>query len=362
MKLKNLKNFLIIKMKNQFKIPQITCFETENVMNAINKLNKSGLQILLVIDKKNRYVGTITDGDIRRGFLKGMNINSKISLIVNRNSIFASNLSDKNKLEKICQDNKLRFLPLVNKNNKILDLYFYSNQNKIETIENNFVIMAGGKGKRLRPMTDKLPKALIPVLNKPLIVHIIEKAKVEGFRNFVITVNYLKNKIKEYLGNGSDLGVNISYIDEKKYLGTAGSLSNLKIKNKKPFIVSNCDVLTSINYKDILKFHSSKKNVFVTVAAKNYSFDIPFGVLKTKRNNLQNITEKPSFSYLINAGIYALDPQILNYFSKGINIDMTTLLNKISKTKKIIIYPIQEKWFDVANYEDIKNVNINFNE
>ncbi len=349
-------------MKKKFKISQIICIENESIINAINKLNKTGLQILLVIDKKNKYVGTITDGDIRRGFLKGMDVNSKISLIVNRNSFYANNLLNKNHLEKICNDNKLRFLPLINKNRKVVELFFATDLEKTKTFENIFIIMAGGKGKRLRPMTDNLPKALIPVLNKPLIIHIIEKAKDEGFRNFVISVNYLKNKIKEFLGDGSKFGINISYIDEKKYLGTAGSLSNFKLNTKKPFIVSNCDVLTSINYKDILDFHSSKKNVFVTVAAKNYNFDIPFGVLKTNRNKLKNVTEKPSFSYLINAGIYIFNPKILNYFSKDQIIDMTTLLNKISKTKNIIIYPIHEKWFDIANYEDIKKANINFND
>tara|TARA_X000000950_G_scaffold243020_1_gene297787 strand:+ start:8231 stop:9277 length:1047 start_codon:yes stop_codon:yes gene_type:complete len=338
----------------------LKCRKNEKVINAISKLNSNGLQILLIINKQNNYVGTLTDGDIRRGFIKGLNLESEISDIVNYNSTYASNLLEKEKLSEICQKKKLKHLPLINNKNKIVDLYIPENFSEKKIIENYFIIMAGGKGTRLRPKTKNLPKALIPVLNKPLIKHIIDKAKDEGFRNFIISTNYLKGKIKKYLGNGSKFNLNITYIDEKKFLGTVGSLSKLKPKNKLPIVITNCDVLTKIRYDELLKYHTSKKNNVATISAKNYDINIPFGVLNTIKNKFINVTEKPSFSYLINAGIYIIDQKILKLINKNQYMDMTTLFNKIPKKEKVAVYPFYEKWFDIADIEDIKKANINF--
>ena len=222
-----------------------------NLRNTIKNLNKSGFKICMIKDDKNNFVGTITDGDIRRGLLKGMSLSDKINKIINKKSNYVDSYCSNLKANQIMRKKKLVHLPIV-ENKIIKGMHYISTKSKIpKNINNSFVIMAGGKGERLRPITNKTPKPMIKINGKPMMEHIIVKARDEGFENFVILVHYLKNKIKNYFRDGKKLGVKIKYIEENKPLGTAGGISLLDKEVTKNFILSNSDVLSNFRYKDL---------------------------------------------------------------------------------------------------------------
>ena len=265
-------------------------FSTETIRQSIMKLGRLKKQFCVVVDKEKKFKGTLTDGDIRRGLLKNFSLNDKIENIYNKKSIsFKMNISDQ-KILNTLEKKKLNFCPIINNKKNVVNIYHIDYKDEKPEIQNTMFIMAGGIGKRLRPYTYKVPKPLLLVNKKPIIERIILIAKKQGIKNFIISINYLGNKIKSYLKNGKDLGVNIKYIEEKKPLGTAGSLYYFK-KNKKPFILVNSDVISDINYQEMLDYHK-KLNSFLTIGAiSNLNVNL-YGNIVIRNNNVRKIEEK----------------------------------------------------------------------
>ena len=327
----------------------------QTIRQLVIKLGKLKKDFCIVIDKNNKYIGTLTDGDVRRGLLLNFTLKDKIKEIYNRKSQFVKIGISEKKIKEIFESNKdISFLPIINKSKNVTGIHYPSNSKYLNTIENEMLIMAGGKGKRLRPFTNKIPKPLLPVNGKPIIERIIMTAKKQGIKNFVISINYLGNKIKSYLENGNKLDVNIRYIKENKPLGTAGSLYYYK-KNKLPFIVSNADVISNINYREMIDYHN-KLSSFITIGAISNFEKNHYGEIIIKNNRVKKIEEKIEKKSFINSGIYILNPNVIKFFKSKKFIHMTDFIElAISQKKKVHIFPIHENWYDYGIKEKYIN-------
>ena len=326
------------------------------IIDSINSLNKSALQIVLISDKSKKLIGTITDGDIRRGLIKGKKLNSSISSLINTKPIFAYSNTTKKKLFYLISKYKLQHLPILDYKKKIVGLFRNFNSEEKKIIENPFFIFAGGKGKRLMPLTKHIPKPMIKVMNKPMIEHIIQNALEEGFYNFFISVNFKKNLIKKYFGDGSKWNIKIRYIEEKKPLGTAGSLAYLNYKKNNPIIVCNGDIYTELSFNELLKFHHKKK-CQVTIATKPYQIKSPYGQIDFDKNRVLRVNEKPIVETFVNMGVYVFNSKIIKNLKKK-HLDMNDLLKKIIKDNIIVKnYPVLDKWTDLGSHENLKKIN-----
>lgn len=326
-------------------------FLDNNFKDVINKLNNLRDKILIVLNKNEQVIGTITDGDVRRFLLKKKNKNiknlmNKSPLILKTDDI--TNLTDQIRL-------KYKFAPLVNNNKKFLKLInlSYSPIQKDTTI----LILAGGKGIRLRPLTYNIPKPLIEIKNFTLIERIISSLSTQGFDDFNISVNYLKNKIIDKVKqNKLFKKKSINFLTEKKFLGTAGSLKLLK-KAKKNILIINADILTNLNFKNLLSYHLQNKSEF-TISIKETSKQIPYGVIHINQNEITSYKEKPIKIDYLNTGIYILNKKIINLIPNNKKFDMSDLIAKsIKKGYKIYPFYMFEKWVDVGSINTLVQLN-----
>ena len=342
------------------RLSKIQLDQNVSIDSGIKNLIKSGEQIILIINKKRQLVGTVTDGDLRNFVIKNTSIlKLPLKRVMNKNPIFLkkSELPKKNLMRFMIQ-NKISQLPIIDKNKKLINFFSIKDFFKFENIVNTFVIMAGGYGKRLLPYTKNTPKPLLKIDDKPIIIHMIEKAKKMGFKNFVISTGYLKNKIIKFLKNGKALDIKISYIKEKEPLGTAGSLAYLR-KQYKSLVVCNGDIMSNIDFRDFLKKHEQSK-AYMSIASKRHNIQNPFGVLITKDSKVIKIEEKPTYNSLINIGAYVISPLALKLIDKGKPFSMVDLINKVIKNKKKVShYIINEPWYDIGTPEDLKKFNQN---
>ena len=323
------------------------------IQEAIRTLEVSGLQIVLVVSEGQLLVGTLTDGDIRRAFLKGLSLQSKIDDVVHLNPLVVPPEIGRELVLQLMQANKIHQLPVVDSAGQVVGLHLWDLIAIPEPLDNLMVIMAGGRGTRLYPHTQSCPKPMLEVGGKPMLEHIIERAKADGFQNFVISLNYLGHMIEDYFDNGQKWGVNINYLYEDSPLGTAGSLSIFSIAPNAPFVVTNGDVLTDIRYSDILDFHLTH-HALATMAVRQYELQNQFGVVKLKGIEIEGFEEKPIYRSHINAGIYVLDPIALNHLEASQYCDMPILFERIRQKEGLtIVYPMHEPWLDVGRPEDL---------
>jgi dTDP-glucose pyrophosphorylase len=339
-------------------IKKLTVDLNSNILKTIKILNDSIIKIVFVINKKNNnFIGTVTDGDIRRGLLKGININSKLSSVVYKKPIYINFVKfSPEAIKKKFSETGQEFIPIL-KDKKIVKIF--RNIDKItlkpnKAIDNPVVIMAGGLGKRLKSLTKNSPKPLLRYNDKPLIEHIVSKASNQGAKNFFITVFYLKNKIKKYFAKRKNAEIKVNFIDEPKPLGTVGSIKYLK-NIKKSFILINCDVISDINYLNILGYHNKRTDSYLTIGVKNFKYKNPYGVIKSKNSKFLSFIEKPSIDFEINAGIYVFNPRLIDIVKKNKILELNDLVDfLVKKNKRINVYPIIEDWRDFG--EDIKNL------
>ena len=321
--------------------------EDKKIKDAIVNLNYTTLKIVIIVNKKNLLCGTITDGDIRRGFLKKYNLNDNIKHIINYKPKFLYDIDLKRKNFKIKNFNHIDQIPIINKSKKVVGLLTRSDTSSKKFIDNDFVIMAGGKGTRLLPLTKDIPKPMLKINGKPILETIVETAANKGFINFYISINHLKNIIKEYFSLNKSYNIKISYIEEKKPMGTAGCLKLLR-NDKKPMVLVNGDVLCDIDYKSLIDFHE-KNNSFATMVVKSKISTYPFGVTENSGYKLKDIIEKPQINFNVNAGIYVLDHGVKKFIKKNF-FHMTELFQNLIKSKKrVFIYPIFENWEDISD-------------
>lgn len=324
------------------------------VQSAIRNLDASSLQIALVIASDGTLLGALTDGDIRRGLLRGLDLNSPVDSIMNREPLVVPPQLSRDTALQLMRANKIHQLPVVDERRRVLGLHVWDELLTPAARSNVMVIMAGGQGRRLRPLTETCPKPLLPVAGKPMLEHIIERARADGFRRFVLSVGYLGHMIEEYFGDGGRWKVRVEYIREDSPLGTAGALSLLSPRPNEPLLVTNGDVLTDIRYDELLDFHCHH-GAAATMAVRLYEWQHPFGVVHTNGVDIDSLEEKPVTRNHVNAGIYVLEPKTLNVLSDGEQCDMPTLFNRVQgRSWRTIVYPMHEPWLDVGRVGDLE--------
>ena len=320
---------------------------------VVRSLDESTLQIALVVAADGALLGTITDGDIRRGLLRGLNLGSSIDAIINREPLVVPPELGRDAALQIMQANRIRQLPIVDGKRHVVGLHLWDQLMAPRQRANLMVVMAGGQGTRLRPHTENCPKPLLPVAGKPMLEHIIERARAEGFRHFVLAIHYLGHMIEDYFGDGSRWQVRIDYLREKTPLGTAGALGLLEPRPAATFLVSNGDVLTDIRYGELLDFHS-RHGAAATMAVRLHEWEHPFGVVRTSGVDIIGFEEKPVSRSHINAGIYVLEPSALDSLSRDEQCDMPMLFGRLQeRSARTIVYPMHEPWLDVGKPGDL---------
>lgn len=322
-----------------------------SIKAGIKILNKVNPPILFVRDKSKIFLGTVTDGDIRRYILRGGNLTDEINTITNKNS-YACNYNSlkfkKNILEKKLIDLSLKGIPVL-KNKKIFGALFSVPQQRKHT---PILIMAGGKGRRLLPFTSKIPKPLVTLNDKPILHFILQKIIQENFENIFVSINHLGDQIIEFFQKNKNFGLNINFIKEKVPLGTAGSLYLIKKMKFEKIIVINADVITDLKYEKILNFHE-ENNYQITMACMMHKYQVPFGSVETKNRKFKNIIEKPIIETLVNAGIYVINKKIIDKINKKRFLSMVDLINKYVPANRIGIFPMHEEWIDIGNKENL---------
>lgn len=330
------------------------------IREAIRVLDKSAKQILLVVDGENRLMGTVTDGDIRRGILKGLSLDEHTDKIMGSSPTVARAGDDRQSILAMMRQKKLHHIPVVNEQNRVVGIEFLEELIQPHLKENWVVLMAGGLGSRLRPLTNDCPKPMLKVGNKPLLETILENFIEYGFRHFYISVNYMADMVKDHFGDGARWGVEIRYLEEDRKLGTAGALSLLPSKPQAPLLVMNGDVLTKVNFRQLLDFHATHDSM-ATMCVREYDFQVPYGVVRIEKHRITGIDEKPVHRFFVNAGIYVLAPEALQAIPAGQFFDMPTLFETlIAKGEETVVFPIREYWLDIGQLADYDRANGEF--
>ena len=323
------------------------------IISALRIIDQGAAQIALVVDDQRRLIGTLTDGDIRRGLLQGKTLDATAEQLMNPFFRFVNSDDDQADVLEMMRRERLGQIPVLDSERKVVNLLLLNEVLSPISLPNAVVIMAGGKGTRLRPYTENCPKPMLTVDGKPMLEIVIKQCISNGFRRFFISVNYLKEKIIDYFGDGRSLGVSIDYLIEDEPLGTAGSLQLLPADLGEPFLVINGDVLTRFNPNQLLRFHVEHEAVS-TICVREHTTTIPFGVVQTSGFELSGFVEKPSFSHLVNAGIYVVNPLLISFLSNNKPTDMPTLLADAQKVgHRVAVCPIHEYWLDVGRPETL---------
>ncbi len=318
------------------------------IQRAIQSLESSCMQIVLAVSEGNKLFGTLTDGDIRRAFLKGYSLNSFIDDVVNRNPLAVPPEIGRELVLQLMKINKIHQLPIVDGEGVVVGLHVWESIISPGAIENMMLIMAGGKGTRLSPHTENCPKPMLEVGGKPMLEHIVERAATNGIRHFVISLHYLGHIIEDHFGDGRKYDVRIDYLRETSPLGTAGCLSLLPKIPDLPMIVTNGDVLTDIHYSELLDFHA-RHEATATMAVRQHEIHNQFGVVRIKGVEIEGFEEKPVYSSYVNAGLYVLNPETLRILEYQKHCHMPMLFERIkSGGGRTIVYPMHEPWLDVG--------------
>ena len=341
-------------MEAFFDLENICVTDEVDIRSSLLALGKCGLGIILVINNKNKLIGTLTDGDIRRALLDGKDLSSKVESVMNKNFFFINEKDNLFEVQENLINKGLRHLPVLDQEGSVIKLLISKNFSIKKNLPNAVVIMAGGTGSRLRPQTTNCPKPMLEINGKPILEIVIENCIKDGFKEFFLSVNYLKEIIINHFKDGSKWGININYLEENKPLGTAGSLSLLPENLKNDIMVINGDVLTKFNFQKLLEFHSHYKAT-ATLSVREYIMNVPFGVIDTNGVDVKGMTEKPTYKKNVNAGVYALNPSVLKLLNKGEKIDMPELIKRIITSKrKVIACPIHEYWIDIGRPETLE--------
>ena len=324
-----------------------------SIEQVVRNLDYVAIKIVLIVNEAGVLQGTISDGDIRRGLLSGLNLNSPISSVINRNAVVVTSEMGRDMVMQLMAANKIQQVPVVDSSLRVVGLHLWDDITAPTVRPNVMVIMAGGGGTRLRPFTEHCPKPLLAVAGKPILEHIIERARLEGFQKFVLAIHYLGHMIENHFGNGHSLGVEITYLREEFPQGTAGALAMLRPQLEAPFVVTNGDVITDIRYGELLDFHV-RHAATATMAIRLHEWQNPFGVVHLDGMEIVGFEEKPIARSHINAGVYALDPEALSSLSANAYCDMPSLFERLQlKALRTVAYPVHEQWIDVGRPSDL---------
>ena len=331
-----------------------------SIKETLEILDSTAKQILFVVDSDGLLLGTVTDGDVRRGILKGCSLETAVSKIMNCNPKSVSVEMGKTDVFRYMQSMGVRHLPVVDAGNNVVDVIAREELLNKPRRDNIVVLMVGGLGTRLRPLTNTCPKPLLKIGKKPILETILDSFIDCGFHRFYLAVNYKAEMIENYFGDGSRFGVEIDYIHEKKRMGTAGALYFLKELPKEPIIVMNGDLLTKVDFAALVDFHNESKAA-ATMAVRGDSYQIRYGVINFDGERIVSIEEKPEQTFFVNAGIYVLSPEAVAKVNKEEFFDMPELFNEIIVAEeKTTVYPVREYWLDIGRLDDFERAQMEF--
>ncbi|MDC0239199.1 nucleotidyltransferase family protein [Candidatus Thioglobus sp.] len=331
------------------------------IEEAMNSIDHGNIKIVFVVDGDNKFLGTLNDGDIRRAILRGKVLTDIINDIYNSNAIFADKHTSKEALLNLCSKNHVSQIPILNKDSRVVDIFILDELLVRKQYNNSVVLMVGGLGKRMRPLTKNTPKPMLKIGKTPILHTIIKGFSKYGFTNFIMCLGYKSDVIQDYFQDGNELGVSIEYIIEDKPMGTAGALTLLKEKISEPFFVMNGDLLTNVNYEQVFDFHKSN-NSKATMCVSEYEIEVPYGVVSVNHENIVSIEEKPLHSFFVNAGIYLLEPECIDLIPNNEFYDMPMLFEKLLFLKeKIVSFPMKEYWLDIGRMTEYEKANHEYN-
>jgi dTDP-glucose pyrophosphorylase len=329
------------------------------IKQAIETIERADAKIGLVIDADERLIGTVTDGDVRRGLLRGVELGASVTEIMNRHPRVAHVNDDPAEILNMMRRNICRQVPLVDGDGRIIALKTLEDVLAVPSRPNWVLLMAGGRGQRLRPLTDECPKPMLLIGGRPILQIILESLARDGFQRFFISVNYKRQMVREHFGDGSRWNVQIEYVeeDEDQPLGTAGPLGLLPASPQHPLIVMNGDILTKVTFGALLDFHAEHASAG-TMCVRDYMLEVPYGVIAADDHRLSEIVEKPVQRFLVNAGIYVLEPEAVEMVPRGVAYDMTTLFEEITRRGlSASVFPVREYWMDIGRIDDFQKAN-----
>lgn len=335
---------------------------TSTVRRALEVIDSGAMKIALVVDAGQKLMGTISDGDIRRAILKGVGLDSTIEGFYNTRPTTCGINDSREKILQLATAKMIYQIPVLDKEGRIVGLAEIDEMLQLAGRSNKVVLMAGGLGTRLSPLTDSNPKPMLHVGKKPILETIIENFAKCGYQNIVLSVSYKSHVIEQYFGDGSAFGVKISYVHETKRMGTAGALSLLRDQLSEPFFVMNADILTNVNFQHLNDYHESH-NAMATMAVREYDFQVPYGVVSISNSQITSIEEKPIHKFYVSGGIYMLNPESLEFIPSDQFFDMPSLFESmIARGANILSFPIREYWLDIGRMSDYEKANSEYGE
>ena len=339
-----------------YKIDEIKINQNASIKEALEVIDKGAIKVAVVLSDDGLLLGMLSDGDIRRALLKGMSLGDSIASIINKHPVVANINDTKERILELANEKKLHQIPIIS-NGKLIGIQdireFLAPKNK----PNKVILMVGGLGTRLRPLTNDVPKPMLDVGNKPILHTIVENFAKYGYTDIIMCVNYKSEIIKEYFGNGDKFGVKIEYVLESKRMGTAGALSLLQKRPKDDFFVMNGDLLTNVNFEYLHEYHKDS-NALASICIRKYEMQVPYGVVNVRANKVTSIEEKPTQSFFVSAGIYMFSPIVLDFIPKGVFYDMPTLFSELLKHDfPIHPFPIREYWLDIGRMDEYRRAN-----
>ena len=324
------------------------------VRDAISAIDRSGRQIALVVDKDRRLLATVTDGDVRRGILRGIDLDGPVSQVMHDTPTTLTEGAPDTEAKRLIRLNKLQHVPVLDTEGRLVDLAVVDDLFGVTPKDTRVVLMAGGLGTRLRPLTETVPKPMLTVGGKPLLEQIISVFADQGFWRLSISVNYKAEMVRDHFGDGSAFGVEIDYIEERQRMGTAGALSLLPERPDAPFLVMNGDLLVSLQFADLLAFHREKAAVG-TLVVREYEHQIPYGVVRSSDGLMKAIEEKPIERHFVNGGIYVLSPEALDHVTPDNPLDMPHLLERLATAGgNVGVFPLRDYWRDIGRIDDLE--------
>ncbi len=333
-----------------------------SIRDAISAIEAGVMQLAMVVDEQMRLLGTVTDGDVRRGLLQGHTLESPTNLVMNSLPTVARSHEDSQTILALMKLKQLRQIPIVDEFGRVMGVELLDELIQDKERDNRVLLMAGGLGSRLAPLTDNCPKPMLKVGGKPLLETILANFIDQGFRHFYFSVNYLADMVKAHFGDGSRWGVQITYLHEKEKLGTAGAMTMIRDELTHPLIVMNGDLLTKVNFRQMLDLHVEQQ-AHATMGVREFNFQVPYGVVRLENNRLVGIDEKPLQKFFISAGIYVINPDLLELLPKHTYYNMPTFFEElINQRYRTSVFPIREYWLDIGQMNDFKRANGEFSE
>jgi len=347
---------------NETNLIALTLSETSTIRDAMTAINLGARQIALVVGDDGSLRATVTDGDIRRGLLRGVGLDAPVAKVMQTNFSSVTEAEGHKMALELMRARGLHQMPIIDEMGRLVDIALIDEVPGIQQRDTRVVLMAGGLGTRLRPLTDNMPKPMLPVGGKPILELILRDFTEQGFHDFTISLNYKGEMIRDYFKDGSRFNAQINYVEETKRMGTAGALSLLETRPDSPFIVMNGDLLTAIPFEALIRFHQETGSR-ATMCARDYQMQVPYGVIEVEETTLRRIVEKPIYSHFVNAGIYMLSPEVLDHVSSDEFLDMPTLFERIMVSgERASVFPMQEYWMDIGRPEDLHQARTEYDE